>query len=344
MKFFNIFFIVFVPSKLLALKCEKDLYGKCVFTGVVTTKSNLFFHPTSVFESDMITNVQFHESTMYSFTDETCKNFMNLEIIFANNISLEKVTRNALNECTNLTQIDLSHNLLETLDKNLFIFNPNLTALWLNNNKLRKIDGKMFVPVKNLHILKVSTNYLTEIPLDEFPTLPQLTNFNFDENDIVELDEREFVVKFPKLEEISLHENLFECDRLHVILTFIEKKEIKVQKALNVNNRKRKFPISHTNKSFTCVTKEQQPAMILNQMQLLRRAHDKNLEILETETEQLQSNNSKLKWDLRFMYYAFTSFIAIDFMFFLYFNDDFRQIWKILFNRKEEESFEEEND
>lgn len=201
----------------------------CTFSGVNTSESSLNFNP---FASDNKTVdvewINFDKSKMHTFTEEPCKVFPNLHILKAENLAMEYIASNSLYECKNLIQVFFAHNKLEMVDNNLFKENLNLSIIDFQNNNLKSIDGRMFEPVKQLSSLSLSENFLTQLPLGQFPTLKKMFQLHIHTNDLTNLDEQVLLQKFPNLTIILMHNNLFECGRLRIIIDTLNKSGIKL--------------------------------------------------------------------------------------------------------------------
>lgn len=224
--------------------CKLDIDRWCIFTNVHTTETDLLFHPTSEVEKSSVWIIKFqlNSSSVHTFTNEICRTFPNLQDIYAAGISLKKIAPNALHACTLITVVNFNENQIEELDQNLFIKNPNLKEVYFKTNKLKRIDGKMFEPVTHLRYLDLDDNQLDTLPLQDFPVLRELQTFDFNRNNLMELDECALLHKFPMLSRIRLNHNLFNCNKLRIGKEFLKSKGIEI---LSYGNRTRAFEVTY---------------------------------------------------------------------------------------------------
>lgn len=201
---------------------------KCWLSAVVTNKSALYFHPSST-NNTAIKTVMFVKSSIPVLTDELCKTFPNLQILEMDIVDLEEIAPKALYECKNLVYVSFHRNKLQQLDVNTFETNHELTQLILQNNSLRSFDGRMVEPLKKLRLLSVPDNFLTDLKFDQFPKLDKLTDFDIYGNNLRDLDVFVMLDKFPNLSSIYMHNNLFDCDRLRIILGALHKRQVQIK-------------------------------------------------------------------------------------------------------------------
>lgn len=236
-----------------ALKCK--LNGTlCTFSQVRTSKSDVFFNPSAE-DNNAVKTVRFEDSVMPILTNELCKVFPNLKVLYVDQLLMEQIESNALHECKKLTSLSFFGNKLKNLDQNLFEGNPELTGLVISNNLLNTIDGKLFKHIKKLEWLYLSDNFLTEIPLDQFPRLENLEYLSI--NDVKDLDHQDLLQKLPNLKEIYMHNNVFDCDRLRIILDVLRKNKVQL-KAVDKDRATRNTNLNTTIKNVECMTAEKQ--------------------------------------------------------------------------------------
>lgn len=219
-------FILFKISFTEAIECK--LSGKtCIFSGIRTSEYNLYFNP-SASDYNAVHEVLFLDSVMPILTDELCKVFPNLKVLELCELSIQQIAPKALHACRKLTNINFYDNKLEKLDPNLFEGNPELDYVNFQGTRLREIDGNMFVPTKKLEQLILGDNFLTKVEFDHFPKLEKLEVLDLFANELVDLDEQDLLRKFPSLEEITLHNNLFDCDRLRSIIGALHENYVEI--------------------------------------------------------------------------------------------------------------------
>lgn len=221
-------FILFLSYR-ISYAHECFTFGtNCIFSAVETNKSDLYFHPSST-NNTAIKNVMFKNSSIPVFTDELCKTFPNLRILEMDNVALEEIAPNALHECKNLVYLSFYQNKLKQMDVNTFEMNHELEQLILQHNLLKSFEGNTVEPLKNLRLLSVSDNYLTELRFDHFPTLQNLTELDIYGNNLRDIPVFDMLYKFPRLTSIYMHNNLFDCDRLRVILRALHNRYVQIK-------------------------------------------------------------------------------------------------------------------
>lgn len=210
-----------------ALECT--LNGtSCTFSDVRTSKSDLYFKPSAT-NNNAVEKVSFENSVMHTLTDELCKAFPNLKELTVKDASMEQIAPKALNECKKVTMVYFYGNKLEHLDSNIFEGNPELLWINLENNRLEEIDGKMFQPVRDLFRLAISENFIHELSLEQFPVLENLDELYIYSNSLRDLDEQQLLRKFPNLGVIYMHNNLFDCGRLRIIIDALRKEKVRIR-------------------------------------------------------------------------------------------------------------------
>lgn len=165
---------------------------------------------------------------MPTLTNELCNTFLYLQKLYADQLSMESIDNYALQKCKNLTYVSFGNNKLTNLESNIFEGSPNLDYISFEGNRLKTIDVSMFNPVKQLKELHLGENFLTEFPIQKFAKLANLTDLSIHSNNLSDLDEQGLVDKFPKLKKIYLQGNLFECDRLKIIIDALRKNNVEL--------------------------------------------------------------------------------------------------------------------
>lgn len=218
LKFFLIFFLSIYHG--FSLECTFDwpINGSiCTFSGVETTKFNKLFHPSSK-NNTAVKIIEFKSSTIHTLTKELCDIFPQLKMLEVAKAALMCIAPNALENCKSLTYVDFRENELAAVDPGLFKENHQLTYINFENNHLKKVDGKMFEHLTQLWLLNVGNNFLTEFSVYQFPQLENLYKLFIYGNDLADLDVNALITKFPNLRYISIHNNLFDCNRLRIII------------------------------------------------------------------------------------------------------------------------------
>lgn len=173
--------------------------------------------------------------------DLSANNIESIDGLFEKNVKLlilnlernliKRVHRDAFNNLHSLTLINLNHNLLEELDEGIFRNNRNMTNLALKYNNLRRIGADFFRNLKNLKTISMIFNNLTELAESTFvhnkelevvsiignqlrvlngsllKSLPKLSHFYSNLNQLNELADPELFKHNPDLIVIKLKHN-----------------------------------------------------------------------------------------------------------------------------------------
>lgn len=219
---------LFLYNYAQAHECIFKTAIKCIFNGVRTSKSNLYFNPTASNHSAVTSN-NFVRSVMPILTNELCKAFPNLIRLALPSLSMEQIMPNALHECKKITSIYFFNNNLQKLDPNVFEGSIELDFINLQVNHFTDIDGRVFASVPKLEQLILGENLLTELRLDTFPKMEKLQHIDISVNDLTDFDEHELLRKFPDLRSITMHNNLFDCGRLRNIIDVLHKNKVQLE-------------------------------------------------------------------------------------------------------------------
>ncbi|CAL1542958.1 unnamed protein product [Lymnaea stagnalis] len=85
---------------------------------------------------------------------------------------------------SNLTTLDLRHNMITSLSENLFGDLINLKHLWLSDNRIASIHNASFYNDTKLKLLHLQNNQLSEIPYQILDKLPLLESLDLSNNPI----------------------------------------------------------------------------------------------------------------------------------------------------------------
>uniref|UniRef100_A0A336LRK8 CSON002118 protein n=1 Tax=Culicoides sonorensis TaxID=179676 RepID=A0A336LRK8_CULSO len=279
-----IIILFFGSHHLLLARClDCELIGNlCTFTGVETTAEMQYFYPSAT-QKDDVERVQFKNSRIYNLTDELCQTFPNLSDIRIINVSLEVVAPNALHQCKNLRSLHISYNNLTKLTAKIFSENKELNSVILQHNQLKSIDGGIFDNLNSLRVLGLPENDLSEFPLYQFPVLENLEDLFIFENDLTDLDEQELLLKFPNLKNIYIHNNVFDCDRLQVIINAFKRRGIAIRHWENKNVLKNSG--LQVIENVECMTKDEHVTQIIKSGLINSIDLRKRLGIVDLENE-----------------------------------------------------------
>lgn len=207
-----------------------EVRDACRFSNVRLNETNIYFNPTTEKATTVeIVEFEVDSNVIPVLTDELCKAFPNLKELRLFEVYLKTVEPNALHECKNLTHALFYANQLETLDVNLFEKNPNIVKISIQENNFQTIDPNIFLPVKKLNHLVLAENFFTHLPIEDFPIILSLERLDIYVNELTDLDEHGLLYKFPNLKMIYMHNNIFNCERLRIILNFFKRNGVEVK-------------------------------------------------------------------------------------------------------------------
>lgn len=106
-----------------------------------------------------LTFLDLYENAIESFS------FKKIDKIELNSNQLKNLSKQNLNALENITEINLSFNLIENIE---FTFSESITILNLYSNKLKVINKKMFKNLVNLELLNLDSNMIEYIEPDSF--------------------------------------------------------------------------------------------------------------------------------------------------------------------------------
>uniref|UniRef100_A0A336MFS3 CSON000809 protein n=1 Tax=Culicoides sonorensis TaxID=179676 RepID=A0A336MFS3_CULSO len=172
---------------------------------------------------------------MHTMTSDLCDAFPNIEIFNADFLGLEKVEENAFDNCKKLERLYFSRNKLQDddLKPGLFKNNLKLRSLLLEGNQFKKLDLTVFNNLQKLEELRLYRNELEQFELKDLTPLKKLDSLYLEYNQLPDVDEKEILVKFPNLKEISLCNNAkINSARLKNLKDFFKAKNV-TMKCLN---------------------------------------------------------------------------------------------------------------
>lgn len=220
----------------VSIETSKSQSNQCILEGTTCTFSGLNFKTPDYYFSPLSTNnnivekINFLDSTIQTMPNDFCKVFPNLREIKIPNVSLEHFAPNAFQDCKFLTKLQIFMNNLTSLNMDLFAENSKLVNIDLQNNNLKEINGKMFNSLNQLNYLNLAENLLKDFPVEEFPVMEKLEHLILYSNNLTDLKELELLTKFPNLKYLHINNNLFDCERLKMIVATLKRKGVKFLK------------------------------------------------------------------------------------------------------------------
>lgn len=120
--------------------------------------------------------------------------------------SLQRLSKEDLNNLPNLKYLNLAKNKLSDIETDSFGDLPNLEELDLTDNNLEDIDESSFQKLRKLRSIYLGNNGLRKLHPSTFSNLPSLQNVSLEGNKIQEIDPYIFSQN-PDIENIWLNDN-----------------------------------------------------------------------------------------------------------------------------------------
>lgn len=142
--------------------CEHESNGFCYFYNLNVTQKEPHFIPTSdrrpVTKVDLGGWYQFG-SMVKILTSDICDTFPEIEVFYANSVSLTKINTDALNKCTKLVELSISQNNLTDFPYEILSEKGNLRILWAYSNNFVDLDPqKIMQQLANLTTIYLNDN------------------------------------------------------------------------------------------------------------------------------------------------------------------------------------------
>src|SRR6218665_471983 len=129
--------------------------------------------------------------------------------------TLTDISAGVLNRIINLTQLDLSWNLLSTIPQTICSSSFAITSLKLSDNRIANIceDGVIANMSSAILDLDLSYNQLVEVPPSFLSFLgPSLNHLNLSNNFLSKLNGSSVEISFPNLQSLYMEGNSWNCD------------------------------------------------------------------------------------------------------------------------------------
>lgn len=130
------------------------------------TIGNIDFQ-TDHHNKENVVNLDILSARMKVFTSDFCNTFPNLRNITANGLDIEKIDKNAFENCLELKTLSMSENNIEFLDNSLFEKNVKLTVLNFDRNPIKYVNAKVFKKMNQLNELSLRYTDLLDIDLEK---------------------------------------------------------------------------------------------------------------------------------------------------------------------------------
>lgn len=185
-----------------------------------------------------------------------CQAMSNLNILYANELSMEEIEEDAFEGCDKLSYLDLDDNNLVKMGKNTFKGLTSLEQLWLRGGNSPIVDLDL-TDLKQLKWLGLRHFNITLFPAEILREQTNLADLMLFSNNLFDLD-IEGILKFtPNLNQIELIDNNFKCSRLKEILVILKAKNVNTASHYVVEHQRRRKYIPSKIDGIHCLTDQQ---------------------------------------------------------------------------------------
>lgn len=157
------------------------------------------------------------------FANSTASTDILTHLDLANNNLTSMQNLSSLDE---LKYLDLSRNQIRDFGINSFAGMRHLEILKLQRSGLNRINFGLFSHKENLKLLDISYNQLVTIDFNMFIALGSLKSLYLEGNNITNLDMSEVRKIFPSLTKIGISKNHWQCDKLALVIKYLESNNI----------------------------------------------------------------------------------------------------------------------
>lgn len=171
------------------------------------TLQNVTFKPNSI--ADEKRELIFDNCTIDALPLGIFEYFPNIKTVYAWNIKLQNVTKEAFRNSKELRVLDLSKNHIGSLDEYAFYLARQLIELDLNQNMIQSIHVNAFSGLELLKILNLDNNRIQLLPANSFASLTQLRMIRLSHNSIKMIPVELFGQNI-RLQELYLNDNAIE--------------------------------------------------------------------------------------------------------------------------------------
>jgi hypothetical protein len=122
---------------------------------------------TDYYNKENVVNLYISSAIMKVFTSDFCNTFPNLRNITASGLEIEKIDKNAFDNCLELKKLSMSQNNIEFLDNSLFEKNVKLQFLNFDRNPIKYVNAEVFKKMNQLNELSLRYTDLLDIDLEK---------------------------------------------------------------------------------------------------------------------------------------------------------------------------------
>ncbi|XP_063705368.1 leucine-rich repeat-containing protein 15-like [Culicoides brevitarsis] len=202
-------------SKIPTFVCETRMSDltECRFHEMILREPEVHFRiKTKGARDDEIKKISFdNSSNIHTFPRNFCGRFPNLEVIYANRLSIQELKDNALTGCRQLQSMSFSVNNLKRINARAFAGLSHLQELYVADNKLEVLDPEVFRILTNLRILSLNGNQLRTFPTTVMQNLRNVEELKLFNNKLTKLNAQEMIKYMPKLKILYIADNEFSC-------------------------------------------------------------------------------------------------------------------------------------
>lgn len=156
----------------------------------------------------------------------------NFERLSFKNNSIAKIDTLAFFELRYMAFIFLSHNRLEEVQEDLFTENIKLLFIYLDNNRIKFIHPNTFSTLTILKHLSIGGNHLKTFDINLLAPTKELRGLHLDHAELLELDYMPLRPMFPKLVNMVLNGNYFNCSFSKTLAVYLRGNHIDISEKL----------------------------------------------------------------------------------------------------------------
>lgn len=144
------------------------------------------------------------------------------------NNKIAQFHKNTLRGLHQLESFSIGSNMITYLDVDTFKDNAKLAFLWLYNNSLRELPRNIFKHLKEMIRLELTGNQLETFDFDSLSEMKHLEFLLIGNNLLREIPYKQFREWFPRLREVGIAGNNFNCSHLQEIMEEFENERFRV--------------------------------------------------------------------------------------------------------------------
>lgn len=131
---------------------------------------------------------------------------------------ITQIYKNDFRYLSNLTELDLSVNVIAYLEDRPFIDLVELRQLDMSQNQLTQLSNHLFEGLWKLTMLDLRDNWIRVISPSAFGSMPSLRRVQLENNLLIQITDIQSIFKLPHIDYISLNDNLFSSETKYLPL------------------------------------------------------------------------------------------------------------------------------